>query len=241
MDEAVAHTAHQRTAPHQQQQHVRAVGQLHCEAAHAANAKQSGAFFPPKKSRLAGLRDGRGRVKATLGWKRRCPQCLFVKSILTASRTVGGMAPRYKLAGNGFGWQHAAQHASQHIYIHSTSQRSAAQAAGRLLCAVVCKSDGAISCQQPAASSQREAPTVRRPASARLVDGRRKKNAIHAHARANGDRRRGRARATRAAPAFLLSFRRPRAALSFFYDLTSTLVLARQTISLSPSALGLLF
>ena len=72
------------------------------------------------------------------------------------------------------------------------------------------ESDGAISCQ-------REAPTVRRPASVRLVDGRRKKNAIHA--RANGDRRRRRARATRAAPAFLLSFRRPRAAFSFFYDL----------------------
>jgi hypothetical protein len=45
--------------------------------------------FLSKKSRLAGLRDGRGRVKAIHGWKRRCPQCLSVKSILTASRTVG--------------------------------------------------------------------------------------------------------------------------------------------------------
>lgn len=236
MNEAVAHTAHQRTAPQQQQQqHVRAVGQLHCEAAHAANAKQFGAFFPSKKSRLAGLRDGRGRVKATHGWKRRCPQCLFVKSILTASRTVSGMAPRYKLSGNGFGWQHAAQHASQHTYIahHNAAPRKQQDGCFVPWCA--------SPTGQSAASSQREAPTVRRPASARLVDGRRKKNAIHAHARANGDRRRGRARATRAAPAFLLSFRRPRAALSFFYDLTSTLVLARQTISLSPSALGLLF
>lgn len=154
MNEAVAHTAHQRTAPHQQQQqHVRAVGQLHCEAAHAANAKQSGAFFPPKKSRLAGLRDGRGRVKATHGWKRRCPQCLFVKSILTASRTVGGMAPRYKLAGNGFGWQHAAQHASQHTYIahHNAAPRKQQDGCFVPWCASP-TGQSAASSQQPAAS-----------------------------------------------------------------------------------------